>query len=254
MDALIKAIKTGNYQQIKDILSTGVNPNIIDNYYYTPLYYAASNGHQEVVKLLITVGADVNIATYSTSLHYAASNGHQEVVKILLAAGANVNDVDVDKNTPLHNAAVNGNNLVVEALLAAGANVNAINTKHDIPLNLAARYGHPSAVKTLLASGSHVNTVNWYDDTPLNSALQDNHQSVINMLIDAGGKINRSCIRRRLSSPSTYAHNKITIIGMVLGVEDTVVNITNNSDAPLYYVPLDNYYGLSDVVVLPKSK
>jgi ankyrin repeat protein len=56
----------------------------------TPLYDAASMGRLEVVKLLITRGADVNAANKSgaTPLHAAATNGFDQVAAALRAHGA----------------------------------------------------------------------------------------------------------------------------------------------------------------------
>ena len=56
-----------------------------------PLYYAASYGLKETVKLLISQGADINARAGgfgSTPLHAACYRRHPEIVRILLAAGA----------------------------------------------------------------------------------------------------------------------------------------------------------------------
>ena len=54
-------------------------------------------------------------------LHWAATHGHEAVVKALIAAGADVNKADYDGKTPLHCAACNNNEAVVKMLIAAGA-------------------------------------------------------------------------------------------------------------------------------------
>ncbi|XP_047468529.1 GA-binding protein subunit beta-1-like, partial [Penaeus chinensis] len=58
-------------------------------------------------------------------LHFAASNGHNTVVDVLLAGGADVNARNNSGWSPLHSAAYNGHNTVVDVLLAGGADVNA---------------------------------------------------------------------------------------------------------------------------------
>lgn len=76
----------------------------------TPLMEAASAGHVEIVKLLISHHADVNAqsSTGNTPLMYACAAGHLEVVKELLAAGANIEDHNENGHTPLMEAASAG--------------------------------------------------------------------------------------------------------------------------------------------------
>jgi ankyrin repeat protein len=58
----------------------------------TPLWIAAKEGLKEVVQVLLTYGAIVDIlnADAKTPLWKAASNGHKEVLELLLAHGATV--------------------------------------------------------------------------------------------------------------------------------------------------------------------
>ena len=62
----------------------------------TALHIAASEGHTEVVKLLLDAKAEVNAQSSAglTALTMVASRGHTEVVKLLLNAKAEVNDHD----------------------------------------------------------------------------------------------------------------------------------------------------------------
>jgi len=76
----------------------------------TPLMEAASAGHVDIVKLLISHGADVNAQSTSgnTPLMYACAGGHVECVKTLLAKNANVEDHNENGHTPLMEAASAG--------------------------------------------------------------------------------------------------------------------------------------------------
>jgi ankyrin repeat protein len=86
--------------------------------------WAAANGHEPVVKLLLEKGAisDNKDTKYGqTPLSCAASNGHELVVKLLLEKGAIANAQDHMKITALHAALYAGQNGVVGLLLTHGA-------------------------------------------------------------------------------------------------------------------------------------
>jgi len=61
----------------------------------TALHYAAVNGHDSVVHLLLDRGADRDAKeaypSQKTALHYAAENGHNSVVRLLLDDGVDRN-------------------------------------------------------------------------------------------------------------------------------------------------------------------
>ena len=75
---------------VKLFLVTGMNVNTKTNSGMTPLYYAARQGHTEIVKLLIDHNADVNAKSNygGTPLNMAILAGHTGIVKLLKAAGA----------------------------------------------------------------------------------------------------------------------------------------------------------------------
>ncbi|XP_008415388.2 caskin-2 [Poecilia reticulata] len=63
-----------------------------DSAYTTPLHLAARNGHQDVIRLLLKAGIDINKTSKSgTALHEAALYGKTEAVRLLLDAGVDVN-------------------------------------------------------------------------------------------------------------------------------------------------------------------
>ena len=98
------------------------------HYGRTPLSWAAENGHEVVVKLLLEQGAELESkdTRYGrTPLSWAAENGHEAVVKLLLEQGAQLESKDTQYGrTPLLWAAGNGHEGMVQLLLEQGANIN----------------------------------------------------------------------------------------------------------------------------------
>lgn len=90
---------------------------------YTPLHYAAREGHAECVRALLASGANANARTRAggaTPLHRAAFTGSGACVMLLLEGGADPCLRDADGESALHKASANGHADVVRALLRAG--------------------------------------------------------------------------------------------------------------------------------------
>ena len=77
---------------------------VSDEYFYdqTPLSLAIGKGHKEIVRVLVTAGANPDIKInpafrVGTHLTYAIGLGDTEVVQVLLDAGADPNVVDTEQ-------------------------------------------------------------------------------------------------------------------------------------------------------------
>ncbi len=97
---------------------------------WTPLHLASFFGHEEVARILLARGADVNarsrstrFAKENTPLHAAAANRQVGVAEVLIAHGADVNARDGSGFTPLALAAGSKNDVMVVILLEKGAQI-----------------------------------------------------------------------------------------------------------------------------------
>ncbi len=90
-----------------------------------------------------------------TALHQAAVNGNINVLKLLLSHGAQVNSFNSLNETPLHFAARFGQLSALKVLIAHGARLNE-KSKHtkDTPLLAAAESGHENIIRVLLDAGA----------------------------------------------------------------------------------------------------
>jgi ankyrin repeat protein len=146
----------------------------------TPLASAASKGHVDVVRFMISVpgvcrvqaaaaaarcnrldelealmksdssiGPDATVSVW-TLLDSAAIKGHCDVLSCLLRAGASADSID----SALMYAARSGHVDVMRMLLAAGAQVNRCHPQIGTALMVAAAAGSAAAVEVLLAAGA----------------------------------------------------------------------------------------------------
>ncbi|ODP32549.1 ankyrin repeat domain-containing protein [Pandoraea sp. ISTKB] len=87
---------------------------------------ASLQGLTPMVKLLIDKDAEVNKKGW-TPLHYAATNGHDDIVQMLLDASAYVDAESPNGTTPLMMAARGGHITTCKVLLDGGADVRLKN-------------------------------------------------------------------------------------------------------------------------------
>ena len=132
---------------------------------HTPLHYAAVYGQNKVVNVLLSSGADINVATQEgiTPLIQTTNNGHYSVAQLLLQQGASCNLQDDDGNTALIVAAIKGHLELVELLLTHGANPDIENHKGLTALTAATLVKNRLVAKHLQsvtnpASQSNVNS------------------------------------------------------------------------------------------------
>lgn len=62
--SLLRAVKAGQLNYVKDLLSQKADINCMNKHGYTPLKIAASKNHQEVLALLLAAGADDTLANF----------------------------------------------------------------------------------------------------------------------------------------------------------------------------------------------
>jgi serine/threonine-protein phosphatase 6 regulatory ankyrin repeat subunit B len=84
------AAARGNLKMLKLLLAQNADPNMQNNYGWTPLMLAARSGDPLVVSTLIRYGADVRMTSSDrrSALHIARENKHKKIATILLKAGA----------------------------------------------------------------------------------------------------------------------------------------------------------------------
>ncbi|CAG8892972.1 unnamed protein product [Penicillium nalgiovense] len=184
--ALHHAARTRNIQIACVLLANDdLDPNVCDDYGFSPLTYAAWNGDLRMVDLFLArEDIQVNVQE-APPLFYAASEGHVEVVRRLLRFGT----IDINQQFGTCSAlcvASKMGHLEITRLLLEHTTPPDINLKTymgDTALSLAAYRGHLAIINLLLKeSGLDVTATDNFGDTALYKAARNGHEQVVKRL------------------------------------------------------------------------
>ena len=210
--ALTLAARHGCVEALKYFLDfelfqrKGFEPDRLDRYGYTAIFYAAERGDVSTVRMLLEYGSNANrVASNGLSpIMLAAMHGHKEVVDIFIKAGVQpdlLTSNRINKKTALVWAARNGQEEVFELLLGCGADPakNSNGSYNETALMFAAKNGHLAIVKRLLGYQAVVDEINiksGYDSkefkvakTPLMWAAQNGYTEIVKALYEKGASL-----------------------------------------------------------------
>ena len=223
-DRVLNAIVVDDAAYVRSAVQTGalnINQRIPAEAYPdgAPLIaLAARSASLDVLRYLISAGADVNARTpvQETPLMLASFffdegqrgqgrgfERHERAARLLVEAGADLENYP-HNYTPLAYAAYQGNENIVRFLLQRGARVNAdaqrggayINT----PLMMAAIQGHERIVRVLLSSGADADVRIHNGHTAAELAAKHNHRSLAQLLM---------CAQKRYGSTASQCRNTL---------------------------------------------
>ena len=195
--ALFMATLKEQNDVVQYLIEKGSKVNVKNRYGVSPLLLCAEGGNETLVKLLVSVGADVNmspsgdlavehILAGQTPLYGSAKKGHYHICKFLLENGADVNAQTMTGATPLYTAVEEGHFEICQLLIEYGADVNLcpkgdwareLNINQQSPLLLACIKNNTQISELLLENGADVNLVNERGSSPLLVVCQYNNIS-----------------------------------------------------------------------------
>ncbi|MFD3002983.1 ankyrin repeat domain-containing protein [Pontibacter toksunensis] len=222
VESLINAIDEDEEELFEYFISQGADINGISRGGWTPLGFAAEEGHTKFIKLLIDRGAKINHSLNDDRMPLlaAAGEGQLNAVKALLEAGAEVEAASEQGTTALSAAAREGHTQVVDFLLAKGAKPNRANKEGWTALHFATGEGHTNVINQLLKAGSNIESpvssewYNWNNGagtrvimgnwTPLMLAVEEEHVEAANVLLEAGAKVNARVAKKVYAVEGDY--------------------------------------------------
>lgn len=204
-DGLIAAIRSDNSNAVAQIFSTNalatdvaLNANAS-----TALMVASSLGARDVVKWLLTQGADVKASTVLrdpekppgvagfTALHFACGRNQVEIAGLLIERGAVIGQKDEDGNSPFVFACAKGHLEVVKFLLTSGAKIEELNGYGWTPLLVVVSKKQTKVAEYLIAQGANVNSKYPNGRTALMTAAEQGDELLAQLLIEKGADVNQ---------------------------------------------------------------
>jgi ankyrin repeat protein len=139
------AARKGLVEVIVLLIQHGANPRLVDPQDFSCLHSVThSSDHWALLYILCQpdIAVDERDNMGLTPLHWAALQGDEVAVEVLLKFDANPNLVDRNGLTALHWAASRGNRSCILQLLEAGADIRAMNKDHRKAQDMAGRYNN----------------------------------------------------------------------------------------------------------------
>ncbi|KAL1725754.1 hypothetical protein EV714DRAFT_277198 [Schizophyllum commune] len=224
---------------------------------------AVAQGHEQLVSLLLTNGADGNIQAHDsykwsdftypppdpdeTVLHLAAEHGHSGVAKLLLERGARIAARTEQQNTPLIVAARNGQEDVIRLLLDKGADIEDCGKDGNTSLHRAAERGHHGTVSLLLDRGARIAARTKQQDTPLTLAACNGQEDVVRLLLDKGADIEDYDKNGWTSLHQAALWGNFSTVSLLLERGANVNAVNNAYHTPLY---IATQFGTIDIMRL----
>ena len=231
---LLLAAKNGFFEIGKLLIQLGANVNVKDHYEYTPLHHSIMFNQIEFAKLLLNNGSHVeNPRSGHQPIHSAVWAKYLEATKLLIDHGANVNLKDFRNNSPIYYAVKRNAIDMVKLLLENGAVVED-NEEDKTLLTWAIDEGHIEIAKVLITNGVNVNTKDLKGNCPIHYAAKRNSIDVVKLLIENGASIHDKSDEG--VTPFDLAINKGKDIEFIefLIAKGAHVNAIRNGYAPIH--------------------
>jgi ankyrin repeat protein len=245
--SIFLAAAQGQLDIVKTLITLGANCDKPDGAGTTPLMIAAINQHKEVVKLLLSAGADFTLSEETNGrmlFHMAASNGYQDIIEQLLAAGVNIDVAARSGKTALIYALQSGHHQLADWLIEQGASKTVVASDGTTLLHAAAEGGNDVYAEQLLASGLDVNQPGKQGHTPLLLAAIQGHAKTVTRLLQAGAKINDINDAKMTPLDVATYNGHLEVVQVLSKADEQISQKLHSSNSPLFFAIQKNHIEL----------
>ncbi|NWX44242.1 PP16B inhibitor, partial [Steatornis caripensis] len=218
--ALLEASLRNDLEEVCYLLKSNISPDLCNEDGLTALHQCCIDNYEEIVKVLLNHGANVNAKDNElwTPLHAAATCGHINLVKILIQHGADLLAVNADGNMPYDLCEDEPTLDVIETcmayqgitqerinemraapeqvmicdihdILATGQDLNRTDAQGATLLHIAAANGYLHAAEVLLDQGASLDIKDWDGWEPLHAAAFWGQMQMAELLVSHGASL-----------------------------------------------------------------
>ncbi|KAJ1535552.1 hypothetical protein HK096_002381 [Nowakowskiella sp. JEL0078] len=229
----------GNIEIMEYLLKNGADVN---GSYSRPIIQAAVGGHKEAINLLYEFKADVNATDLegNTALHKCNDNNKEEIVQLLIDLGANVNAISKSGIPPFFTV-IQAN---LEIFVRNGADLKIKSNSGQTVLDYVCEEESLDACKVLIEAGANVNTL---FNSPMFTFIWS--FEIVKLLLEHGADVNFKNNNLNGSTPILYAatySNPVTFNLLLKAGAD--LNAVDNDGNGLMTYAIINSEEMIDVV------
>jgi len=213
--ALHLAAAVGGEAEVRQLVAAGADVGAGGWWRGTALGVAVVCGRVGVLRVLVELGADVNVHGDETTLTAAARCGREAAVAVLLDMGAAIDRQDGTGFTALHWAMEYKRDAVARLLIARRADVTVADGMGCLPMAMAARCGNVAGVAMLCAAGADVNAAGIGGWTALIWASSQGHVDVVCELLRRGADATTRCHRGDDAMAQAKVHRHWDVVSVL---------------------------------------
>lgn len=195
--ALLLAAQHGHAEVVRALAAHGAELDVQTDRGFTPLHACILAGSVECVSAILDAADDesrlesleAETDGYFTPLIYAANGGFEDIARLLLDKGADIEHAKSLYMTPLLEACWTEEASMVDFLISRGADIEATtddfndDIEHFTPLMLAAKFDVVQIASSLIAAGADKAATSGAGETAAEIAENNGSSSVLELLV-----------------------------------------------------------------------
>lgn len=227
---LTEYIVKNNINEVRTLLTQGVNPNQCAAGQIKPLFKAIEKNHIKIAELLLQHKAEVNVPDQdeNTALMQAVQTNNPKMLTLLLEYGAQIDAQRQNGDTALIQAVMQENLEAADCLIKQGADINIDKDRPYTLLMRALFENKLKAVQFLLQHNVDINAQDNLGRTALIRAIMGERLDIVEFLLKHGANIN---IQDKYKKTALIwsAYNKTSVATEYLVKQGADINIQDNA-------------------------